>query len=72
MSSNSAVTGNICHITSREVITNIGCNPGGWGVTTPRFWAGGRGGCGRVVKHCYILSCTGSMFESGDLSSEIE
>src|SRR6218665_3410990 len=39
----------------------------------PRFWAGGaQGGSqggrwsrGRVVKYYYILSCTGSMFESG-------
>ena len=50
-----------------------GVNPGGGGVTTPRFWAGGHGdrrgvvgGRGRVVKHYYILSCTGSIFESGD------
>jgi len=49
------------------------------GVTTPRFWYGGRGdrrgswtGRGRVVKHYYILPCTGSMFKSGDFSSEIE
>src|SRR6218665_3571813 len=43
-------------------------------VATPRFWAGlsqggsqgGRWGRGRVVKYYYILSCTGSMFESGD------
>src|SRR6218665_2503979 len=33
-----------------------------WGV------AGGRGG---VVKYYYILSCTGSMFESGDFLREI-
>src|SRR6218665_2938600 len=44
---------------------------GGWGFATPRFWAGGcgglgKGGCGRVVKCYYILSCTGSIFESGD------
>src|SRR6218665_2256394 len=52
-----------------------GVNPGGWeGVATPRFWAGrlwgvaggGVGYRGRVVKYYYILSCTGSMFESGD------
>ena len=38
-------------------------------ATPPRFWAGEswglRLGPGRVVKY-YILSCTGSMFESGD------
>jgi len=28
--------------------------------------AGGRWGRGRVVKYYYILSCTGSMFESVD------
>ena len=27
---------------------------------------GFRGGRGRVVKYYYILSCTGSMFDSGD------
>jgi len=32
----------------------------------------GRGGRGRVVKYYYILSCTGSMFESGDFWREIE
>src|SRR6218665_2193568 len=26
------------------VTLNRGVNPGGWGVATPRFWAGGRGG----------------------------
>jgi len=43
--------------------TDIGVNPGGWGlggVMTPRFWAGGivwvAEGHGRVVKHYYILS----------------
>jgi len=45
-------------------------NPGElWGSRAPRFWAGGRG---RVVKYYYILSCTGSMFESGDFLREIE
>jgi len=41
----------------------------GLGVTTPTFWAGGRGVAGDrrlVVKYYYILLCTGSMFESGD------
>ena|SRR6218665_1621218 len=37
----------------------------GWGVATPRFWTQQIClNCGRVVKY-YILSCTGSMFESG-------
>src|SRR6218665_3372186 len=27
---------------------NIGVNPGGWEVATPRFWAGGRGAVGGV------------------------
>ena len=44
----------------------IGVNPGGLGVAAPRFWAGESWGRGRVVKYYYILSCTGSMFESGD------
>jgi len=35
----------------------------GLGVATPRLWPGGRG---RIVKYYYILSCTGSIFESGD------
>src|SRR6218665_29393 len=59
-----------------------GVNPGCWRVRrTPRFCAGGRGGAwgrgvaggrggaggrGWVVKYYHILSCTGSMFESGD------
>src|SRR6218665_2507380 len=42
-------------------------------VATPRCWAGGSQGESqwgrwsrvRVVKYYYILSCTGSMFESG-------
>jgi len=53
---------------------SIGLNSGGLGVSRPpRFWAGGRrAGRGRFVKHYYILSCTGSMFESGDFWSEIE
>ena len=43
----------------------------GLGVATPPdFGQGGhggpRGGRGWVVKYYYILSCTGSMFESGD------
>jgi len=47
-----------------------------WGLgchDPPRFLAGGRGvaeGRGRVVKHYYIFSCTGSMFESDNFSSE--
>ena len=53
-----------------------GVNPGGrhpsqilgWRIVGGRRL--GRGGSwtgrGRVVKHYYILSCTGSMFESGD------
>jgi len=49
----------------------------GLGVATPIFWARGRtvgrrGGRGRVTKYYYILSCTGSMFESGDFWREIE
>ena len=46
-----------------------------WGVgghDPPDFKLGGRGGLQEVVKHYYILSSTGSMFESGDFSSEIE
>ena len=48
-----------------------GVNPGGLVVATPDFGQGGReevvGGVrGRVVKYYYILSCTGSVFESGD------
>ena len=55
----------------------IGVNPGGLGVATPQSFGrgswgsqggsqGGSWGCGRVVKYYYILSCTDSMFESGD------
>src|SRR6218665_2561476 len=50
-----------------------GVNFGGLGSRPPDFgqWgrrgvAGGRGGRGLVVKYYYILSCTGSMFESVD------
>jgi len=52
----------------------IGVNPGSWGVATPPtdFGLGGRGGSHGVVKHFYILSSTGSIFESGVFSSEIE
>jgi len=42
---------------------------GVWGVATPDFGQGSGGvtrGRGRVVKYYYILSCTESMFESGD------
>ena len=35
----------------------------GLGSRPPDF---GQGGRGRVIKYQYILSCTGSMFESGD------
>ena len=59
------------------IVFIIGVNPEGLGVSRPLiFWAGDLrglvGGRGRVVKHYYILSCTGSIFESGDFSSEIE
>jgi len=47
---------------------NTGVSILGLGVQPPDF---GQGGRGLVVKY-YILSCTGSMFESGDFSSEIE
>ena len=51
-----------------------------WGVAgfaTPRFWDGGRWGrrgswTGRVTLLYSSLSLTGSMFESGDFSREIE
>src|SRR6218665_1696623 len=51
----------------------LGASILGLRVATPIFWAGGscggsQGGRlsrGRVVKYYYILSCTGSMFESG-------
>jgi len=52
-----------------------GINPGVLGVATPKILgragrgvAGSRGDRGRVMKYYYrpILSCTGSMFESGD------
>jgi len=49
-----------------------------WGIggfATPRFWAGGCGesqeGREWVVKYYYILSCTGSTFESDDFWREI-
>jgi len=42
----------------------------GVGVRDPQILGrgglGGRGDRGRVVRYYYILSCTGSMFESGD------
>jgi len=38
-----------------------GSQVGSWGVVD-----GSWTGRGRVVKYYYILSCTGSMFESGD------
>jgi len=55
----------------------IGVNPGRLGVSRlPRFWAEGWswGIAGEVMDGSWniILSCTGSMFESGDFSSEIE
>jgi len=40
------------------------------GSRPPDF--GQAGGRGQVVKYLYILSCTGSMFESGDFLREIE
>src|SRR6218665_2355060 len=55
-----------------------------WGLGVsrpPRFWhgeswgrrgVGGRGCRGRVVKHYYTLSCTGSIFDGGDFSRKIE
>ena len=44
-----------------------GVNPGGLGGSQPPdFGQGGRGDRGRVVKYYYILSCTESIFESGD------
>ena len=52
-----------------EAEEDIGVNPGELGVETPRFLAGVVGSQwsrGRVAKYYYILSCTGSMFESGD------
>ena len=60
------------HPARAEILNHIfasmcrGVNPGGWGVA-PDFGHGGRSGSrGLVVKYYYILSCTGSMFESGD------
>src|SRR6218665_321732 len=41
----------------------------GWESRPPDFGQEGRGGRrghGRVMKYYYMLSCTGSMFESGD------
>jgi len=56
---------------------NIGVNPGVGGRDPPDFgqgrsWGGSQGGRGRVVKYYYTLSCTGSMFESGDFWRAIE
>ena len=57
-----------------------GVNPGGvWGSQPPDFGLRGRGGVaggslggrGRVVKYYYILSCTKTLFESGDFWREI-
>src|SRR6218665_1720782 len=46
-----------------------------WGVGghDPQILSSGglQGGCGRVVKYYYILSCTESMFESGDFLKRI-
>jgi len=62
---------------SWNTLTTRGVNPGGWGSRHPDFGqgvvgrSGSRGGRGRVVKYYYILSCTGSMFESGDVWREI-
>jgi len=59
-------TAGLCPLSPEASILGI------WGVASPRFWAAGCGvpgvvGCrGRVVKY-YILSCTRSMFESGDV-----
>src|SRR6218665_58720 len=49
----------------------IGVNPGGLGGRAPQILGrgavgGSQGSCGRVAKYYYILSCTGSIFESGD------
>ena len=57
--------------------SNIGVNPGGFGGSRPQILdrevvgvagvtRGVVGDSGRVVKYYYILSCTGSMFESGN------
>jgi len=55
------------------VVDYIGVNPGGWGCRDPQILGlGSREGRGWVVQHYYILLCAGSMFESGDFSSEIE
>ena len=48
-----------------------GVNPGELGGRDPPDFGqgvagGSQGGRGRVVKYYYILSCTESMFESGD------
>ena len=48
-------------------VTHRGVNPEGLGGRDPSFWAGGRGGSQGVVKYYYILSCPGSIFESGHL-----
>ena len=68
-----AVTGKARFVRCLEWMNHTGALILGLGVATTRFWAGcrrrlagGRWGCGRVVKHYYILSCTGTMFESGD------
>ena len=53
----------------------LGVNLEGWGVTTPRFSVGGRraGRGGReTLLYLIIYRNLGSMFESGDFSSEIE
>jgi len=48
-----------------------GVNPGELGGRDPQILGrgvmGSQGGRGRVDKYYYILSCTGSMFESGDI-----
>jgi len=45
---------------------------GGWRIATPKIMGRGLWGRVRVVKYYYILSCTGSMFQSGDFRREIE
>ena len=46
-------------------VSYSGVNLGGWGVATPQIlgW-GSQDGSWGVVKYYYILSCTGSMFET--------
>src|SRR6218665_3571821 len=59
------------------VIVTRGVNPGGWWGRDPQILCRGSWGSqgvvgdrGRVVKFYYGLSCTESMFESGDLNEQ--